>query len=225
MDRSDRDAWRPMGFGRRRTRDIEQPLIEPLWEGLRVLVHWDRPTGARIVEAGGVDVTDRFREVAAALGTAIDADTAVLDGYLTIQATRSGEGTAINVVEAPTAGQMMGQMVLGASGERALGASSGDLSAGHDRPDVVAFVAVDLLEVDGTDLLDVPLLERRRQLDSVMTEVDLARRGLYVRPPVHSWFISWRSIGFRRIAAKAQNGRYRPGTEADDWAIADIPRR
>ncbi len=214
-----------MGFGRRKTQDVEQPLVEPMWEGLRVLVHWDRPTGARIVEAGGVDVTSRFNEVVAALGDAIDADTAVLDGYLTVQATRSGEGTSITVVEAPTAAQMMGQMVLGASGERALGGPSTGASIAHDRPDAVAFVAVDLLEVDGTELLDVPLLERRRQLDSVMTDVDLARRGIYVRPPVESWYPSWRSIGFRRVAVKAQNGRYRPGTEADDWAVADIPRR
>ncbi len=214
-----------MGFGKRKSHDVEQPLIEPMWEGLRVLVHWDRRWGVRLVEAGGVDVTDRFPEVVAALGEAIAAETAVLDGYLTAQATRSGEGTAITVVEAPTAGQMMGQMMLGKSGERALSGPPADPPVPHDRPDVVAFVAVDMLEVDGSDLLDVPLLERRRLLDGVVIEMDLVRRGLYVRAPVEPWLISWRSIGFRRVSFKAQNGRYRPGTDADDWAVADIPRR
>ena len=126
MGANDRDAWRPMGFGPRKSRDVVQPLIEPLWEGLRVLVHWDRRAGPRIVEAGGVTVTDRFPEVAEALAGAFLAETAVVDGYLTAQATRSGAGTAITSVEAPTPGEMMGQMVLGKSGERAIGAGRPD---------------------------------------------------------------------------------------------------
>jgi len=214
-----------MGFGPRKSRDVVQPIIEPLWEGLRVLVHWDRRSGPRIVEAGGVTVTDRFPEVATALAVAFAADTAVIDGYLTAQATRSGEGTAITTVEPPTPGEMMGQMVLGKSGERALGAGRPDPPAPHERPDVVAFVAVDLLELDHDVILDVPLLERRRLLDSIVKESDLVRRGVYVRAPVEPWLISWRSIGFRKISLKAQNGRYRPGADADDWAVADIPRR
>ena len=225
MDPNERDAWRPMGFGPRKSRDVVQPLIEPLWEGLRVLVHWDRGAGPRIVEAGGVTVTDRFTEVTDALREALGAETAVLDGYLTAQATRSGVGTSVTTVEPPTPGEMMGQMVLGKSGERAMGAGRPDPPVAHERPDVVAFVAVDVLELDGTDLLDVPLLERRRLLDSIIVESDLVRRGLFVRAPVEPWLVSWRSIGFRKIALKAQNGRYRPGTDADDWAIADIPKR
>jgi ATP-dependent DNA ligase len=224
MDPTERDTWRPMGFGRRKSRDVVQPLIEPLWEGLRVLVHWDRRTGPRIVEAGGVVVTDRFPEVAEALAVAFAADTTVVDGYLSAQATRSGVGTAVATVEPPTPGEMMGQMVLGKSGERAL-AGLADPPVAHERPDVVAFVAVDLLELDSTVLFDVPLLERRRLLDSIVTESDLVRRGIYVRAPVEPWLISWRSLGFRKIALKAQNGRYRPGADADDWAVADIPRR
>jgi ATP-dependent DNA ligase len=224
MDPNEQDAWRPMGFGRRKSGEVEQPIIEPLWEGLRVLVHWDRRTGVRIVEAGGVIVTDRFPEVAEALADAFGAETATVDGYLTTQATRSGEGTAVTTVEPPTPGEMMGQMVLGKSAERALGGRP-DPPVAHDRPDVVAFVAVDLLELDNDVILDVPLLERRRLLDSIVTESDLVRRGLYVRAPVEPWLISWRSIGFRKIALKAQNGRYRPGTDSDDWVVADIPRR
>ena len=47
--------------------------------------------------------------------------------------------------------------------------------------DEVAFVVVDLLWLDGTSLLDVPLLERRRLLESVVVESDLVRRR-HVRP-------------------------------------------
>ena len=225
MSSIDHTAWRPMWFGRRRSGDIAQPLIEPLWEGIRVLVHVEPGGIARIIDEAGADLTSRNADVAATLESAVDAETATLDGYLTAQATRSGEGAAIVVVEAPTASQMVGQMFLGKSGERAITGGADAPELPHDRGGLVAFVAVDLLEVDGTDLLDVPLLERKRLLDGVLTASDLVRVGLYVRRPVGPWLVSWRSIGFRRIALKAQNGCYVPGAEAEDWATADIPRR
>ena len=214
-----------MGFGVRKSGDVEQPLIEPLWGGIRVLVHVGDGGNVRIVDGAGTELTVRYADVAMAVPPAVDAETAVLDGYLTSEATRSGEGVTIVVAEPPTAGQMVGQMVLGKSGERALTGEPRNVQQPHDRDDLVAFVAVDLLELDGTELLDVPLLERKRLLESVLTEGDVVRRGLYVRPPVAPWLVSWRSLGFRRIALKAQNGRYVPGSDAADWALADIPRR
>ena len=120
---------------------------------------------------------------------------------------------------------MVGQMFLGKSGERAITGAADAPELPHDRGGLVAFVAIDLLELDDTELLDVPLLERKRLLDGILTASDLVRVGLFVRPPVGPWLVSWRSIGFKRIALKAQNGRYVPGAEAEDWATADIPRR
>jgi bifunctional non-homologous end joining protein LigD len=219
----DRAAWRPMGFGHRRAADIRDPLIEPLWEGIRVLAHL--AGGAVVlVDETGDDVTDRFDDVAAALQVGVAAESAVLDGYLSTQATESGEGAKVVFVETPTAGQMVGQMFMGKSGERALGGSDAPKRRAATS-DVVAFVAVDLLEVDGTEMLDVPLLERRRILESVLAEGEQVRRGIFVRPPASSYLVSWPSLGFTRMTYKAQNGRYRPGAKADDWTIAQIPRR
>ena len=225
MSTVDRTTWRPMRFGRRASGDIEQPLIEPLWDGIRVLVHVGPDGFVRIVDEAGTDLTSRDAEVAAAITSAAGAETAVLDGYLTAQATRSGAGAVIVVAEAPTASQMVGQMVLGKSGERAISGPVRVPELPHDGDELVAFVAVDLLEVDDTDLLDVPLLERKRLLGSVIAESGLVRVGIYVRPPVAPWLVSWRSLAFRRIALKAQNGRYVPGADAEDWAAAEIPRR
>ncbi len=83
------------------------------------------------------------------------------------------------------------------------------------------FVAVDVLMVDDEELLDVPLLERKRVLESVLDENQFVRRGIYVRPPLDAWLISWRSIGFHSIAFKAANGRYRPGL--DNERLGDRP--
>jgi hypothetical protein len=71
----------------------------------------------------------------------------------------------------------------------------------------------------------VPLLERRRILDSSIDESQLVRLGAYVRLPVDAWIGSWRAQGFRAVAYKAANSRYAPGATADDWATARIPRR
>ena len=89
----------------------------------------------------------------------------------------------------------------------------------------MAFVAIDMLWLDGEPLFDVPLLERKRLLESVLAETDLIRVGQYVRPPIDTWIGSWRALGFSGMTFKAANGRYRPGTTAKDWATASMPRR
>ena len=86
-------------------------------------------------------------------------------------------------------------------------------------------MAVDLLWLDGQPLFDVPLLERKRLLESALDESDLIRRGQFVRPPIDTWIGSWRALGFSAITFKAANGRYRPGSTADDWTISSMPRR
>ena len=91
--------------------------------------------------------------------------------------------------------------------------------------DVVALVAVDLLWLDGEPLFDVPLLERKRLLESALDESDVIRRGQFIRPPIDTWMGSWRALGFSWITFKAANGRYRPGSTADDWTISSMPRR
>lgn len=220
----ERSDWQPQAFGTRNARSIEDPLIEPLWEGERVLVHATADGEVDIVTPAGERIAEEFPEIVEALGEALQTESAVLDGYLTIQATRPPEGTQFQSIRAPTGSEMTAQMLMGSMGrdsqrrlDRALAAPVAD----EDRP--VALVVVDLLVLDDEDLVDLPLLERKRQLDSVVDDVDLVRRTPYVRPPVDQWIASWRSQGFRGLAYKAANSRYGPGSSADDWARADMP--
>jgi ATP-dependent DNA ligase len=84
-------------------------------------------------------------------------------------------------------------------------------------------MAVDLLSIDGSNLIDVPLLERKRLLDSALEVDELVRITLYIRPPIGSFAVTLRALGFRELAYKPANGRYRPTGEPSDWAIASIP--
>lgn len=240
---ADRAAWRPAAFGDRRPREIVDPIVEPLWEGRRVLVHVEA-TGLRIVDAEGIAVAgpdsradtgpaDRpegrvqgeaaaeLEAVVEALHDAIRAAEAVLDGVLTVQATRSSEGILPGDVEVPTAGELAAQLVFGRHHRREDAGPRSERRPG----DRLAFVAVDLLALDGESLLDVPLLERKRLLDSVLVEGPLVRRTAFVRLPIEPWLGAWRALGFRSLAYKAANSRYLPGRSIDGWALAPIPRR
>ncbi len=74
-------------------------------------------------------------------------------------------------------------------------------------------------------MLDIPLLERRRLLESVLVESDLVRIGAFVRPPIETWVGSWRTQGFEGLTYKAANSRYLPGRPNDDWIVSGMPRR
>jgi ATP-dependent DNA ligase len=217
---------RPQAFGRRSWRHIDDPLVEPLWIGRRVLAH---------VASGLAELVDEEGERVDAGGTidavaqALVANSAVIDGYLTVQALQQTEGVFTGqTVEAATPGQMARQMLLGDSRNRRkelADAAESALPVPEFAEIDPAFVAIDLLVLDDESLLDVPLLERKRLLDSVFQPSRLTRLGIHVRPPVGPWLATWRAAGFRSIAWKHPNSRYRPGEPNDDWAVAPIPRR
>ena len=86
-----------------------------------------------------------------------------------------------------------------------------------------AFVAIDLLWVDGSSLADVPLLERRRILEGVLSESYLVRISAIVRPSAVLTLVTWGALGFRDLSYRAANSRYLAGREQPDWAVARAP--
>ena len=217
----DERAWRPQAFGTQRSQRIRDPLVEPLWDGDRVLVHVEAG-GTTILDAEGAEVT-LVPEIAAAAAEAILTERAVLDGYLTPQPITGGTGI-LGEIKVPTATEITTQMLLGRARTR-----KRELADAKPAPiapgDELVLVAVDLLSLDGEPMLDVPLLERKRLLESVLRPSHLVRLGPYIRLPVDTWLGSWRAQGFRAVAYKEANGRYRPGEKAEDWAVANIPPR
>ena len=211
---ADRAAWRPqVARPSSRTRTIVDPIIEPLWEGVHVLVH-ARDRAVRLIDDEGYDVGREFSPILVALRDGLAVSEAVVDGWLTNQATRSGQGLALVPVEAPRG---MGIFRAPKPGRPRI--------PPHDRPGSLAFVAVDLLVLDGQDLFDLPLLERKRLLDAVVIGSELVRISPYVRPPLERWMPSWSAIGFTGAVLKAANSRYLPGALAEDWYVAQPLKR
>lgn len=214
----------PYGFGR--ADRIKDPIVEPQWTGIRVLAAVDGDSVEVRDEAGEI-VAER-PEVRRALADAVRAGSVILDGFLTKDAVRDNL-ELLPAVEVPTAGQLLAKPFIGMRRDRLK-----ELEQRRERlreaarfadDEIVVFMATDLLYLDEQSLLDVPLLERKRLLDSVIAESELVRVGAFVRPPIETWVTSWRRLGFFGLAFRAANSRYHPGEERDEWTTAPMPRR
>lgn len=221
-------AWRPMAFGRKAPQQIPDAIAEPLWGGRRVLVEVSGGT-VRFRDTDNEEI-EGYDELRAAIADAALADELLLDGALLPAPLRDTEGARVRIgmdsVETPgerVKHWFVGESPMTSKREALARADEARLPAPGDEP--AALVATDLLWIDGQSLLDVPLLERKRVMDSALDERELVRRTMVVRAPAEPWFAQWRALGFEEVAYKAANSRYRPGTRSDEWTVVVMPRR
>jgi hypothetical protein len=212
------------GFGRKNVKSIKDPIIEPLWTGDRRIARIT-VDAVQLYDEVGKPVEPRGDDepaVVEALLRAALADEIVIDGYLTRQAIPDNLVDYRLAAPIPTAGQMASQIFVG-RGLKSRAMMQVEAKEDPGPQGRLAFVAIDILSLDGQLLYEIPQLERKRLLESVLAEGDIVRRSAYVRLPVDPWLASWRAVGFSRIAFKAANGRYQPGAASDDWATVQIP--
>ncbi len=215
--------WAPMRpYNGRRRFDITDPIVEPLWSGVRIIGHVHNGGGdartVALIEYLGADVAPELPDVATALGLSVRAADAVIDGVITTEVGLTGIGAAA-IPE------------VRSSSTRILMRNNADLDVVRRSPDdesdaVQGIVAVDLLSLDGTSLLDVPLLERKRLLESVIEQSELVRVSIHARLPWETWVSTWKALGLRGAMLKAANSRYQPGTDSIEWRpVESVNRR
>jgi bifunctional non-homologous end joining protein LigD len=176
-------------------------LFEPLWPGVRMLAR-RRNGRVHLTDEHGQPVSDdgETADAAETLTDAILADDALVDGVWTAQ---------------PFVGD--------GSPARAWAETLAVEGLAADVPDPLeterrrAFVAIDLVELEGMPLHDVPFQERRRLLESVIDEGIRVRLSRVVKQPLAGWLVGWRANGFTYYVAKHMNSRYRPGERSEDW--------
>src|SRR5438552_2773880 len=83
------------------------------------------------------------------------------------------------------------------------------------------FAAFDLLEVDAEGLLEVPLLERKRHLEGVLTSSQNVRLTPFVTRALRTWHDTVVTQGVRRSVLKNWNSSYAPCKTNDDWLLVE----
>jgi hypothetical protein len=144
------------------------PIIEPLWEGIHVLAHV-RGGRARLIDQDGDDIGGQFRALLEAIEHDVASEEAVIDGWVTNQATRSGEGLALITVEPP----------------RGVGLLRPQPGPPASRRTIVPRSSPSWPSTSWCSTGDAPgppLLERKRLLDAVIVTSELVRSSPYVRP-------------------------------------------
>ena len=172
--------------------DSDQHVFEPWWGGVRALVFVgpaDVPGGGdvRVVDADGVDRTAALPELA---GTAvrIAARSAVLDGEL---------------------------VVVDAAGRADPVALAERLAGGPGRP--AAFLALDLLHLDGRSLLNQPLVRRRETLRKVLRPGDEVVAVPAIATEGRALFEAIVGQGLAGMMARQRQGPYLPGVRSRLW--------
>lgn len=202
--------------------DVVDPIVEPLWSGTRVLAHVavtpeaEPPAQVELIEETGLELGAELPGLAAAIGAALLALEAIVDGVITRQLTLDGVGAAAipEIRSRPTEMFVRSNLDFDIQARGLI-----EERAGRDPVD--GFVAVDLLRVDGVSLLDVPLLERKRLLESVVRPGPLVRLSNHVRPPHDPWIATWKSMGLRGGILKAANSRYHPNDDTTEWQVVE----
>ena len=185
-------------------------LFEPLWPGERLMARVDRGD-VTLSDEAGEPAAPEVSEACPVLANAVLADGAVVDGIWSAQPFIGDGSMARNWADTLAAEGLAEEIPDPLESERRR-----------------AFVAVDLVELDGQPLGDVPFQERRRLLESVIDEGVQVRLSPVVKHPLGSWLIGWRANGFTHYIAKHMNSHYLPGERNDDWLKlslrADPPR-
>ncbi|WP_248311909.1 non-homologous end-joining DNA ligase [Bosea sp. BK604] len=160
---------------------------EVKWDGYRLAVHIEPGGKVRIITRGGHDWTERFPTVAKA-ASLLGVDSAIIDGEaVVLDAQGRADFSAL---------------------QKALGGRGGKLRAG-----AATLYAFDLLYLNGHDLRQLRLDERRALLEGVLGEAKVQGIGFSedIDRPGAELLEQACALGLEGIIAKKRNARYRSG--------------
>jgi ATP-dependent DNA ligase len=223
-------AWLPELPGRVAPRALPDPIVEPDWGGLRCVAAI--VGGAAAIYRYG-DELDVPAELLGSLAFAFNAADAVVEGHLTTMAFQDGVGAFAPAEHVDRPLFSIPSIFKGRTEDPYVYARAHQARREAEAPGVLdaleagephAFVAVDILWLDGQDLADVPLLERKRLLDTVLRPSKLVRVTPFVRPAsAPRTLVTWATLGFTNLSWRAANARYLAGRENPGWAVVPAP--
>jgi bifunctional non-homologous end joining protein LigD len=178
--------------------DSTAHLFEPSWGGLRALAFVGPAEvpgsgDVRLLDGDGRDLAPLMPELSG-LAVRIDARSAVLDGEL---------------------------VVVDAAGRADPDGLAERLTGGRGRP--VAFLAFDLLHLDGRSLLSAPLDRRREQLRRVLRPGDEVVAVPAIAGEGRALYEAATAQGIAGIMARQRSSPYLPGVRSRLWRFIAAP--
>ncbi len=172
--------------------DSDEHLFEPWWGGVRALAligPADAPGDGvvRIVDADGLDLSAALPELAG-MAVRVAARSAILDGEL---------------------------VVVDAAGRADPATLAARLAGGEGRP--AAFLAFDLLHLDGRSLLNTPLVRRREGLRKVLRPGDEVVAVPAIASEGRALYDAAVAQGIAGILARQRMSPYLPGIRSRLW--------
>ena len=79
------------------------------------------------------------------------------------------------------------------------------------------YIAFDILHLNGKDLVDYPLSDRRRKLAAIIADGPHLLLSQYVPERGRAYFKNALKLGFEGAMAKKADSTYQIGTRSDDW--------
>lgn len=170
-------------------------LYEPKWDGFRSIVYVDAEGNVELGSRGSKPLTRYFPELAAALAERLPHG-CVLDGEIVVRVGDPGHET----------------LDWEALSQRIHPAASRVKLLAEQTP--ASFVAFDLLQVDGEEILDAPFSERRSALEAMLADVDAPVHLTQTSTDVEvatRWLEEFEGAGLDGVVAKPLAAAYAPG--------------
>ena len=172
--------------------DSENHLFELKWDGIRALAFIDGGR-TRLQNRNLDDITNHFPELRK-LASSVEGDRVILDGELVCF---DDEGH-------PSLGRMQERIRRQEKGRTV-------------RTPAAHFIAFDLLMVNGTSLIDEPLVQRKNILHDVLQPTKLAQACEFIESDGKDFFQATCDLGLEGMMAKEKAGRYLPGRRSPSW--------
>jgi len=175
--------------------DDDNYFFEPKWDGLRALLFLRERT-IELQNRNLRDTTGSYPEIQKVKGS-IRSKAVIIDGEVVVL----GENGT------PNFGSL--QARFGVDDPKRVSMLA--------KTTPVTYVAFDLLHLDGQDVINLPLIERKKRLKSIVKEGPYLLYGDHVEAEGTRFFKEATDRGFEGVIAKESQSQYVPGMRTDYW--------
>jgi len=174
--------------------DSEEHYFEPKWDGMRCIAYV-HSGGLQLQNRNLRDVTKSYPELGK-ITDGIESTSAILDGEIV-------------VLEKGLPSFDLLQNRFGVDDPIQVRRLSGKIPT--------TYMAFDLLHLNGQDLVNNPLSDRREKLAQIISNSPFLLLSQYVTGGGKSYFRSALKLGFEGAIAKKSESTYQIGTRSEDW--------